>query len=183
MNGDTRLSEALKASPAILEYVISLNPHDFARLRNPLLNKVMPTRITLRRLANMVGLAESDFVAKINELAGLPGSAKEHDIITSGPQVSLPVSSVNAPDWMNDIDLDKIEWVDVTPIDAVLGDPMPPINIAVNTAKPGEVVAIKHMWEPQPLYDIWAARDFQFWAKQINDDLWHVFVFKPQSNK
>jgi hypothetical protein len=179
LNGDTRLSEALKASPAILEYVISLNPHDFARLRNPLLNKVMPTRITLRRLANMVGLTESDFVAKINELAGLP----DHSDFNEQAAAHLPVSPVEAPAWMHGVDFNQIAWVDVTPIDAVLGDPMPPINIAVNAAKPGEVVGIKHMWEPQPLYDIWSARGFQFWAKQINDDLFHVFVFKPQSNK
>lgn len=178
MNGDTKLSEAIKASPAILEYVISLNPHDFARLRNPLLNKVMPTRISLRRLAAMVGMAESEFVAKINDLAGLASDTVSSKVTASA---SLPVSPIEPPDWMTGIDLGQIIWVDVTPIDAKLGDPMPPINIAVNTCQPGEVVGVKHMWEPQPLYDIWQARGFKFWAQQINPDLWHVFVFKPKA--
>ncbi len=176
MNGDTKLSEALKASPDILEYVISLNPHDFERLRNPLLNKVMPTRISLRRLAAMVGMSESEFVAKINALAGL-----DNDTEGSATRASLPVSQAETPDWLNGVDLEQIKWVDVTPIDAVLGDPMPPINIAVNTSKPGDVVGIKHMWEPQPLYDIWHARGLRFWSQQISPDLWHVFVFKPKS--
>lgn len=176
MNGDTKLSEALKASPDILEYVISLNPHDFARLRNPLLNKVMPSRISLRRLAAMVGISEGDFVAKINSLAGLDNDRES----SSNKAASLPASQPEAPDWLNRVDLEQIKWVDVTPIDAVLGDPMPPINIAVNTSKPGDVIGIKHMWEPQPLYDIWHARGLMFWSKQISPDLWHVFVFKPK---
>lgn len=176
MNGDTKLSEALKASPDILEYVISLNPHDFERLRNPLLNKVMPTRISLRRLATMVGMSESEFVAKINALAGL-----ENDPESPATKVaSLPLSPKEAPDWLEGVDLNQISWVDVTPIDAVSGDPMAPINIAVNTSKPGDIIGIKHMWEPQPLYDIWHARGLRFWSQQIAPDLWHVFVFKPK---
>jgi hypothetical protein len=84
MNGDTRLSEAIKDRPAILDYIISLNPHDFERLRSPVLNKVMPPRITLRRLAAMVGIPESDFVASINELAGIAAESGE-------PSISKPV--------------------------------------------------------------------------------------------
>jgi len=176
LNGDTKLSEALKASPDILEYVISLNPHDFERLRNPLLNKVMPTRISLRRLATMVGMSESEFVAKINALAGL----ENYPEAPATKVASLPLSPKERPDWLNGVDLNQITWVDVTPIDAVLGDPMPPINIAVNTSQPGDVIGIKHMWEPQPLYDIWHARKLMFWSQQISPDLWHVFVFKPK---
>lgn len=176
MNGDTRLSEALKASPAVLEYIISLNPHDFERLRNPLLNKVMPPRITLRRISIMVGIPEEELVAKIHELTGLP----TEPISAPADRKTLPGSAVDPPEWLKKIDLAKIKWVDVTPIDAILGDPMPPINIAVNTSKPGEVVGIKHKWEPQPLYDIWHSRNLQFWSKQIEPDLWHIFVYRPE---
>jgi hypothetical protein len=174
MNGDTRLSEALKASPAILDYVISLNPHDFERLRNPVLNKVMPPRITLRRLAAMVGIPEADFVAKINDLAGIAAEPAE----LSMPK-PLPKRAEEPPDWLQSADETKIKWVDVTPIDAQLGDPMPPINVAINKCQSGDITGIKHRWEPQPLYDIWSSRGFKFWAKQLDLDLWHIFVLKP----
>lgn len=175
MNGDTKLSEALKAGPAVLEYVISLNPHDFERLRNPLLNKVMPPRISLRRIAAMTGIPEADFVAKINELAGCPADAPA----TGSPP--LPSSSTQSPDWLAGVDESKIIWVDVTPLDAVLGDPMPPINIAINSGKPGDIIGIKHKWEPQPFYDIWHSRGFKFWSKQLEPDLWHIYVYRPKN--
>ena len=44
----TRLKEALDLDPRVAEYVISLNPHDFERLRNPLMRRLMAPRITPR---------------------------------------------------------------------------------------------------------------------------------------
>ncbi len=172
MNGKTRLSEALAASPDVLEYVISLNRHDFERLRNPLLQKVMPPRISLSRVAAIAKVPEKEFLAKINELAGLNA---DDEIVDSATEV-LPQSPLEKPDWMLNLDNNSIVWVDVTAIDDKQGDPMPPINIAVNTAAPGKVIGIKHRWEPQPFYDIWHSRGFEFWSEQIAPSLWHVYV-------
>ena len=80
---------------------------------------------------------------------------------------------------MQGVDLEKIVWVDCLPIDEEFGDPMPPINIAVNKSKPGDVVGIKHKWEPQPLFDIWDLRGFEFWTQPQPDDTWHIFVHRP----
>ncbi len=173
MNGKTRLSEALAASPEILEYVISLNPHDFNRLRNPLLRKVMPPRINLRRVAVMTGIPEQDFVDKINQLAGLPQESA-HD--GAGEVDELPASFSEPPEWLTGADEEKIRWVDVLSIDDQSGDPMPPINVAINTSKPGDIIGIKHRWEPQPFYDIWHTRGFEFWAHQEGPEEWHIFV-------
>ncbi len=174
MTGDTRLSEALDADPSILEYIVSLNPHDFERLRTPLLRKVMPPRITLRRVAAIAGISEIELLSKVNQLLGAPYEPTE-----DGIQKVLPTSAKEKPEWMAGVDLDSIVWVDVTPIDSEFGDPMPPINIAVNGTKPGDVVGIKHKWEPQPLFDIWNLRGFEFWTHQEAPDLWHIFVHRP----
>lgn len=178
LTGDTRLSDALAADPSVLDYIVSLNPHDFERLRTPLLRKVMPPRITLRRVAAIAGISECELVSKISELSGVPFRAPAEN----EPLKAVPVSASEQPAWMKDLDLEKILWVDVTPIDSEFGDPMPPINIAVNGSKPGDVVGIKHKWEPQPLFDIWQMRGFQFWTHQEGPDLWHIFVYRPSDS-
>jgi hypothetical protein len=175
MNGASKLSEALNAHPAVLEYIISLNPGEFERLRNALMRKVMPQRLTLQRVAVMVGIEEDELVGKINQLAGLP-------VDLSAPSINneqLPLSPTDKPDWLINTAQEEIAWVDLIPIDTVLGDPMPAVSTAINTMKPGHVVGIKHKWEPQPFYDIWHARGFSFWAEKISNDLWHVYVFRP----
>lgn len=174
MNGNSRLSEALAAHPDVLEFIISLNPHDFNRLRNPLLRKVMPPRITLGRIARMVDMPTRELVEKIHDIAGIKEKYKE-----VAPEIALPESSAEPPEWLWQADLERIKWVDVLSIDEIGGDPMPPINIAVNGAHQGEIICIKHKWEPQPLFDIWAARGFEFWSHQESADEWHIFVHKP----
>lgn len=176
MNGDTKLSVALASNPAVLEYVISLKPHDFERLRNPLMRKVMPVRITLRRIANMAGIPEQEFLDNINRLAGEPLEVIDHN------RAPVTVSASQAPSWMEKVDEKNIPWVDVLEGDERLADPMPPINIAVNKLKQGEVVGIKHKWEPQPLFDIWDLRGLDYWTKQISPDEWHIFVHKPHEH-
>ncbi len=175
MNGKTRLSTALAAHPDVLEYIISLNPHDFSRLRNPLMNKVMPPRITLGRIAVRVGMPEQELVQKVMEIAGI----RDDSLSEYEADAPLPTSQKAKPDWLTNCDPALIKWVDVTPLDARLGDPMPPINIAVNTSKPGEIIGVKHMWEPQPLFDIWHAKHFEFWSEQIDPDLWYIYVYHP----
>ncbi len=176
MNGKTRLSEALAYGPAVLEYVISLNKHDFERLRSPLLFKVMPPRISLSRVAAIANIPEKEFLAKLNELAGLSMKESESQSQANEP---LPCSPVERPSWLKELGANAITWVDVTSIDDKQGDPMPPINIAVNASKAGQTVGIKHRWEPQPFYDIWHSRGFQFFSEQIEPDLWQIYVHRP----
>jgi hypothetical protein len=176
MNGNTKLSEALKYGNTILEYIISLNPHDFERLRNPLMRQVMPARISLKRIATMVKMPEQQLIDKVNELAGLP--LETVDNCQSQPSISHH----EKPDWMNNMDESKIQWVNVLEGDAKLEDPMPPINIATNQLEPGQILGIKHKWEAQPLYDIWDSRQLLYWSEQIGLDEWHIFVYKPMFN-
>lgn len=175
MNGETRLSVVLAENPNILEYIIGLNPHDFARLRTPLLRKVMPPRITLRRLAAMLNIPLLELIENIQHHAGAQKTIdlKEED---SKP---LPAVETNCPEWLNQFDRELIKWVDVTEIDDVFGDPMPPINVAVNTSKPGEIIGVRHRWQPQPLFDIWHARGLKFWTEQISPELWQIYIYRP----
>lgn len=183
MNGLTRLSTVLDASPAALDYIIALNPHDFERLRNPLMRKVMPPRITLQRLAAMLEIPEPKFLEKLSRISGLPLNVTDKAQKAAGadtsPPLVVPLSTQERPFWLRYAEPSTIKWVDLGPIDERLEDPMPPINIAVNTSKEGEIVGIKHKWEPQPLFDIWSARGLEFFTEQINEGLWQIYVYKP----
>ena len=44
LTAETRLNRALDLHPDVLEYVTLLYPHDFERLRNPLMRWLMPPR-------------------------------------------------------------------------------------------------------------------------------------------
>lgn len=70
ITGETRLNRVLDSIPGALDYIVSLNPHDFGRLRNPVMRKYMSPRISLRRVAAMARVEEERL---IRDLAGLRG--------------------------------------------------------------------------------------------------------------
>ena len=80
---------------------------------------------------------------------------------------------------MSGIDESYLHWVDLLPIDEVLGDPMLPVTVAVRRLQPGGTIGIRHKWEPQPLYDIWQKMGLEWFARKISPDEWHIFVHKP----
>jgi hypothetical protein len=59
LSGDTRVNQVLDAIPGALDYIVSLDPHDFQRLRHPALRRYMGPRISLlRRVAAIAGVPE-----------------------------------------------------------------------------------------------------------------------------
>ena len=173
VTGTSKLSKALQLHEDVLEYVISLNPHDFERLRNPLMRRRMPPRISLARIARMTDTP--DLLLRIHEVAGIGLTDAERAEL--GGYDSEPDAHEPLPGWVTE---KPVATVDLLASDARLDtDPMSPIMRAMKAAAPGEVVLIKHKWEPQPLYDIWDKIGVAHCATQVGTDEWWVYIRLP----
>jgi len=162
--------------PGALEYIVSLRPHDFQRLENPTLRRYMAPRISLGRVAAIAGIPVEELLARLVELSG--GTVAADALVEDSMAAKSPLIP---PEWMREVDTERIHRVDVLPIDEAHGDPIPPINTAVRRMSPGSVLMIRHRWEPQPLYDIWQKMGIEWFSEQASADEWHVFVHKPES--
>ncbi len=80
---NSRLSKALSLHPDVLDYIVSLNPHDFQRLHNPLMRRLMPPRISLKRVAKITGRPVVDILARIHEIAAQPLSEEDRKEIAA----------------------------------------------------------------------------------------------------
>ena len=178
---NARLSKALDLHPDVLDYIVSLNPHDFKRLHNPLMRKLMPPRIRLKRIAAMTGTPIAELVAEIHKAAGLPLTEDEKQQIavrTEADDTPETPGPEEPPPWTA---AEPAEVIDLLEADERLdADPMIPITLALRRAAPGAVVVIKHKWEPQPLYDIWDKTGVDHWAAQHGEDEWWIFVRKKE---
>ena len=178
VNEFSKLSEALKLHPEVLEYIVSLNPHDFQRLHNPLMRKLMPPRITLARIAQMTHTPILELLERIHETAQSPLTDADRMELTSqleaGQAVPLPINPATTPAWTRQ---DVTVVVDLLESDERLdADPMPPISRTLKKVAPGDVVLVKHKWEPQPLYDIWNTRGIEYFAAQQSADEWWIYL-------
>lgn len=178
LTGETRLKEALDTVPGTLDYIVSLNPHDFKRLHNPFMRKYMSPRISLDRVAAMAGVPLSEMLKELRRLAGEPETDLPHEEAPP-PGRPVPQSPSAPPEWMKLTENPGLHWINLLALDEVLGDPMPPIVVAVKNMPPGGVLGIKHRWEPQPLYDIWQKMKLEWFTRQVGPEEWHIFVYKP----
>jgi hypothetical protein len=167
ISATTKLSKALELHPDVLEYIISLDPHDFDRLRNPVMRKLMSPRISLGRIATMTGISIN---ALLEQIAVLSGATVELSTV----EILNTPSSSERPEWV----MDATRTVNLLPMDKLLTeDPMPPVMLEVKKLKPGEVLLIRHKWEPQPFYDIWSKMPgLEWFAESVSADEWQIWV-------
>jgi Domain of unknown function (DUF1858)/Uncharacterized conserved protein (DUF2249) len=171
INAATKLAKALELHPGVLDYIVSLDPHDFKRLENPVMRKLMSPRISLERIATITGTPINTLLEHIAKLSGVT-------VELSAVEVSSPLSPQIRPAWISSIDIQSVRTVNLLPLDELLeADPMPPVMLEVKKLQPGEVLLIRHKWEPQPFYDIWAKLPkLEWFAEQVRADEWHIWV-------
>lgn len=169
---DTKLRYALDLGPDVLDYVVSLRPHDFARLRNPFMRRLMSPRISLARVARMAGVPAAEFVRRCAELGGAEFSLDGGD---------LAPSPVARPDWVPSEASGAAVEVNLLDIDRSQdADPFPPISAGIKKLAPGQILLIRHMWEPQPLYDVWEKTGGLAWySERRGADEWWIWVLRP----
>ena len=174
---NSKLSKALDMHPDVLEYIVSLNPHDFERLRNPLMRKLMPPRISVGRVAKITDRSVSEIIIRIHEIGGFTLDESDLEQLNEKSELSdveLPLNPQEKPEWISD---PVAEVVDLLEGDARLDiDPMPPIFKALNRVGLEKVVLIKHMWEPQPLYDLWIRRGIEYYSVQKSENEWWIYI-------
>jgi hypothetical protein len=169
----TKLSKALALHPNVLPYIVNLNPHDFERLNTPLMYKLMPPRITLQRLAEMVDKPVGTLIAEIYQAAHMEQPA---DVSVDEPKSTQPGNPETAPMWVTD---DVAEIIDLLEADERLDtDPFVPLFPAIKRVAVGDVILLKHKWEPQPLYDVWQKLGVAHYAVQQSADEWWVYLRK-----
>lgn len=169
----TKLSRALALHPDVLIYIISLNSHDFERLNNPLMRQLMPPRITLARIAMMVDKPVSEIIQGIYDAAKME---PEGSLVSAVAQPALPTNLDEAPSWVTN---EVVAVIDLLESDNRLDtDPFVPLFPALKNAAVGDVILLKHKWEPQPLYDVWLKLGVAYYAQQKSEDEWWIYLRK-----
>lgn len=174
----TRPKAAPDLAPREVGYVASLDPHDFARLRNPVTRRPMAPRVALGRVAATADLPVGELLEGV---AALSGVAVEPVYREGQP----PRSPEAAPPWVTDVESPEVRTVDLLPLDDVLdADPTPPVMRGVKGLSPGGVLLIKHRWETQHFYDVWSRMGGLGWcAERVGDRERRIRVRRSPSHR
>jgi uncharacterized protein (DUF2249 family) len=161
---NTKISQLIKANPSAIEAIASINSH-FNKLRNPLLRKILASRVTIKEAAKIGGSTVGEFYKKLSPLG--------FEAVTTGnvPEnvESLEVNK-KAKDYNRKLDVRQ---------DLTEGqDPFQKIMKETSQLKPGEVLLLVNSFEPVPLIRILEKKGFVTEVVNEDKDLVHTYIEK-----
>jgi uncharacterized protein (DUF2249 family) len=206
INANTRIAELLRGHPAALETIIGISPR-FAKLRNPILRKLMAGRTSIATASKMGGCTVNDFFRSLSRLGfvveerlvlpegeedgrdQLEGEEDGRDQLEGEEvgrdcQVGLEESAGEAaaiPDFMRIAAAGQVVTLDVRPVIEGGKDPLGLILSKIRTLPPGFVLRIVNSFEPSPLIILLGNKGFRSWSEQIEDDLVYTYFFQQAS--
>ena len=161
---DTTVAGLLEEHPELLEFLVAYHAH-FAKLRDPLLRRVMASRVTIAQAARMASVDAGELLAALRWAAGEPGAP------ATAPAVSMPIALVALPE-------SRRVHVDVRE-DVRRGDePLARIMAAVRDLGADAALVLRTPFEPVPLYDVLGKRGLAHWTERRAADDWMVWFYR-----
>lgn len=167
INANTKIATILKQRPEALEAIIGIN-HNFEKLRNPILRKLMAGRTSLAMASKIGGCTVADLFAKLKPI----GFEIDEEILPASEEKK------QMPDFLTTLNNLEIIDLDVRPIMVSGGDPLTLIIEKVKTMQAGQVLKIINSFEPVPLMMLLKKQGFESFANVINNYLVETYFYK-----
>lgn len=169
INANTKIASLIKQHPDALETIVSISPK-FTKLRNPILRKVIAGRTSIAMASRIGGCSVEDFLNRLQPLG--------FETDTTAVAIENAVENIPVPDFMKNIQADKITELDVRPVIETGKDPLTFILQKVKTLEPGSVLKIINSFEPTPLIHLLCKQGFESYAEVISDELVNTYFYK-----
>jgi len=169
---NTRISELIKANKGSIEAIASL-AKPLEKLRNPILRKVMASRVTLGEAAKMGGCSIQDFERVLKPL-GFRFLDSDLTAKSTGDET---------PGWLKALPNDRLVIFDVREILASGLDPLKQIIKRFKEVPKGNALCIVNSFVPTPLVRLLEKEGVKSFTKAINKNEFHTFFFKVPQNE
>ncbi|RYZ25849.1 MAG: DUF2249 domain-containing protein, partial [Chitinophagaceae bacterium] len=170
INANTKIAPILKQNAAALDAIISISPK-FAKLRNPLLRKIMAGRTTLAMAARLGGCSVDDFYKQLEPLGF---EIDRQTIVPEGKEVQVP-------DFLLSLTKEQLTGLDVRPVIASGDNPLQTIMEKIKEVQPGNVLKIINSFEPAPLIMMLEKKGFETYTDRISDDHVETYFYRASN--
>ena len=167
-----RVSEVLSRDTSLVEVFVRAAPQ-LAKLRNPTMRRVMARLVTIEQVARMAGVSCDTLLNDLNASLGIAtaapmAAAPPSDERTAGPTVG----SAARPTGATEVTLDVRN-------DLRAGrEPFSTIMAAIAKLPTDDVLHLRTIFEPLPLYAVLEKRGFAHETQAHADDDWSVWFWR-----
>jgi uncharacterized protein (DUF2249 family) len=170
ISANTKISAILKANPAAIEAIVSINSH-FVKLRNPLLRKYLASRVTISDAARIGRCKPETFFEKL-----APLGFTVNDLSNTLPMQTAETNPA-MPAYIAQLPQDKLIVLDVREDIRTGKDPFLKIMDAVKRIEAGNALLIVNTFEPTPLISILLKKGYGYYMEVKGDDLVHTYFW------
>ncbi|RLD50508.1 MAG: hypothetical protein DRJ05_19525 [Bacteroidetes bacterium] len=163
---NTKISRILKENPEAIEAIASINKH-FRKLRNPVLRKMLASRVNIADAAKIGGSSVNAFFEKLAPFGFEPETQTE-EIITNTQNIFE----------MDKFKKENVVQMDVRPTIKSGNDPFKEIMTAIKTLPENAVLEIINVFEPIPLINNLREKGFVSFTERPNEGEVHTFFKK-----
>ncbi len=167
----SKISEVIALNPKAIEAIASLSK-PLKRLKNPILRKIMASRVTLLEASKMGNVSLEDFKKALEPL---------------GFELNLDVQQIDMqteekPAWLESASKQEITLFDVRGIIENGSDPLKELLGKFKTIAPGEILCVINKFIPTPLIHLLKqhkAKDA--FVERIEKDLFYTYFLKQST--
>lgn len=170
---NTRIAELIRANDQSIGAIAALSK-PLEKLKNPLLRKVLASRVTISEAAKIGGCTLSDF-KRVLEPLGFSLSLETDEILQSPNRQTV---ASEKPVW-----LDKVEctYLDVRQAIQEGNDPLREINEQYRKLPTGKILCIINTFIPSPLITLLEKKGAKTFAEQVGENEYHTYFLKEQA--
>lgn len=172
----TRISAIIDVDKNCIEAIASV-AQPLRRLKNPILRKVMASRVTLAEAAKMGNCSVMDIAKALAPLG----------FIYEGIKVvnNTPVEQQNIkPVWLTNAAINTITYLDVRPTIAAGNDPLQDIIRSYKSLESGQILCVINSFIPTPLIRLLEKNQHtESYVEEVQYDVYNTYFLKPQDHK
>lgn len=165
INQHTKISTLIKENPEAIGVIISINKR-FEKLNNPLLRKILASRVTIEDAAKIGGTPIDVFFEKLKPL----GFHFESN------HSNKHVSKNEIPDFYINIEHEHVVELDVRDDISEGRDPFNKIMTTLNQMSKKSVLKLINSFEPTPLINLLSKKGYVSYVLHTESSLVHTFI-------
>jgi uncharacterized protein (DUF2249 family) len=170
---NTRISALIKANKDSIDAIASLSG-PLEKLKNPVLRKLMASRVTIAEAAKMGNCNIADFERVLTPL----GFEFEETAISQADQ-----PEDQTPEWLKALPPGKITFFDVREMLAAGNDPLKEIMKRFKATEQGKALCIINTFVPTPLVRLFEKDGTLCYTDSISEKEYHTYFFKQERKK
>lgn len=165
----TKISKVIQENEKAIDAIASINKH-FKKLQNPILRKVLASRVTVTDASKIGGVSVTEFLQKLADI-GMEVSFPE--AISVEKIMEIPIQKF-------ELDEEMLVTLDVRPTINSGADPFSDINTKIKTLQNGQILQIINVFEPIPLMDVLEKKGFESFTIKMDTNEFHTYFKKTE---